>query len=328
MKIGKLDPEVLKNYIFPYLGKKRDEVIVRAKIGEDSSVLDFGKDLAVFSVDPITGAGENIGYLSVNVALNDVATNGAVPVALMYSILLPKEIKECEIHDIMKEINDAATLLDVEIIGGHTEVTDGVKFPILTAFAMGKVERDRLILSEGSKPNDAIIITKGAGIEGTAILASTFSDKLREEFGDIFVDTAREYIKKISIIKEALLVRDYVNAMHDATEGGVYGGIYELSCAAGLGFTIYEDEVPISYETEKICSYFNINPYFLISSGTLIITTSEEDKVLEILAKNDIVAKKIGVMREDKERVVIRKGESYPFVPQTQDELWKILERG
>ncbi len=328
MRIGKLDPEVLKNYIFPYLGAKRDEVLVRAKIGEDSSVLNFGGDLAVFSVDPITGAGENIGYLSVNVALNDVATNGALPVALMYSILLPPKIKEYEIHDIMKEINNAATLLNVEIIGGHTEVTDGVKFPILTAFAIGKVERERLVLSEGSKPNDAIIITKGAGIEGTAILASTFSDKLREEFGDTFVESAKRYIKKISVIKEALLVRDYVNAMHDATEGGVYGGIYELSYAAGLGFTIYEDEVPMSYETEKICSYFNINPYFLISSGTLIITTSEEDKVLEILEKNDIVAKKIGVMREDKERIVRRRGKSYPFIPQTQDELWKILERG
>ncbi len=328
MRTGKLDPEILKNYIFPYLGSKRDEVLVRAKIGEDSSVLDFGEDLAVFSVDPITGAGEDVGYLSVNVALNDVATNGAVPVALMYSILLPPEVTEDKIRDIMKEINDTASSLNVEIVGGHTEITAGVKFPILTAFAMGKVGKGHLVLSEGSKPNDAIIITKGAGIEGTAILASTFSDELKERFGMAFVERAREYIKKISVIKEALLVRDYANAMHDATEGGVYGGIYELSYAAGLGFTIYEDEIPVAYETEKICSYFNIKPYFLISSGTLIITTSEAEKVLEILKENKILAKKIGTMREDGKHIVVKGGKEYPFIPQTQDELWKILERG
>ncbi len=328
MKTGKLDPEFLKNHIFPYLGKKRDEVLVRAQIGEDSAVLNFGDNLAVFSVDPITGAGTNIGYLSVNVALNDVVTNGAEPLALMYSVLLPEDIKENEIISIMKEIHSTATSLNVEIIGGHTEVTDGVKFPILTAFAIGKVKKNLLVTSSSAKPGDAIIITKGAGIEGTAILADTFSDELEKKFGLKFVKKAKEYIKKISVIKEALLVREYVTSMHDATEGGVYGGIYELSYSCGAGFIVEEENIPISYETKKICEYFKISPYFLISSGTLIIITNKEDKVLEILEENGIFAKKVGIMTEKNDRFIKRNGKLYPFNPQVRDELWKILERG
>ncbi len=328
MKTGKLDPKVLEHIIFPYLGKKRREVLVRAEVGEDSSVVDFGGNLAVFSVDPITGAGENMGFLSVNVALNDVVTNGAEPLALMYSMLFPPDTEENDILSIVKEIHNTAENLNVEIIGGHTEVTDGVKFPILTAFAMGKVERENLLTSKGTKPNDAIIITKGVGIEGTAILASTFYKELAQEFGREFVEEAKKYIKKISVIEEALLTRKYANAMHDATEGGIYGGIYELSYAADLGFVIYEDDIPLSPETEKICRYFGINPYFLISSGTLIITTDRENEVLSLLKEKGIYAKKIGIMKADKERYVVKKGKRYEFVPQVRDELWKILERG
>ncbi len=328
MKTGKLDPEVLEKFIFPYLGKRREEVLVRAEIGEDSSVIDFGGQLAVFSVDPITGAGEDVGFLSVNVALNDVVTNGAEPVALMYSMLFPPHTTQDDIVKVVKEVNDTAQMLGVEIVGGHTEVTDGVRFPILTAFAIGKVEKDLLVVSRGAKPGDAIIITKGVGIEGTSILASTFSEELAKKMGREFVERAKAYIKNISVVREALLVREHVTAMHDATEGGIYGAIYELSYAGKLGFVIYEDEIPISEETEKICEYFNISPYFLISSGTLVITTDKEKKVLEILEKNGIWAKKIGVMREGEKRIIVRRGREYPFVPQVRDELWKILERG
>lgn len=328
MKTGKLSPEFLKNHIFPYLGKKREEVLVRAQIGEDSAVLNFGENLAVFSVDPITGAGKNMGYISVNVALNDVVTNGAEPLALMYSILLPETIKEDEIISLMKEVHSTAASLNVEIVGGHTEVTEGVRFPILTAFAIGQVKKDLLLTSSSAKPGNAIIITKGVGIEGTAILADRFSNELEKEFGLEFVEKAKAYIKKISVIQEALLVREYVTSMHDATEGGIYGGIYELSYASGSGFVIDEESIPVSDETRKICEYFNINPYFLISSGTLIITTNKEDKVLKILKENNIPAWKIGIMKEEAERFIKRKGKLYPFIPQVRDELWKILERG
>ncbi len=327
MRIGKLDPDVLKRDIFPYLGKKRKEVILRAEIGEDSAVLDFDGELAVFSVDPITGAGEHVGYFAVNVSVNDVVTNGAEPLALMISALFPEEIEKEDIVSLMKEIHKTASSLGVEVVGGHTEVTKGLKFPILTTFAIGKVSKDKLLTSSSSSPGDTIIITKGVGIEGTSILASIFSSELEETYGRDFVERAKGYLYNISVVKEALLVRDYVSSMHDATEGGVYGAIYELSYASGLGFVIYEDSIPVSYETRKICDYFHINPYFLISSGTLIITTPHKEEVLDILKSNNIEAWPVGVMVDGDMRIK-RGNREYPFVPQTQDELWKILERG
>ncbi len=327
MRTGKLDPDVLKRDIFPYLGKKRKEVVLRAEIGEDSAVLDFDGELAVFSVDPITGAGENVGYFAVNVSVNDVVTNGAEPLALMISALLPEKIKEEEIVSLMKEIHNTASSFGIEVVGGHTEITKGLVFPILTTFAIGKVSKDKLLTSSSSSPGDTIIITKGVGIEGTAILASTFSSELEKIYGKDFVERAKEYLYRISVVKEALLVRDYASSMHDATEGGIYGAIYELSYASGLGFIIYEDSIPIPPETKKICEYFHINPYFLISSGTLIITTPHREEVLNILKNNNIEAWPVGVMIEGDMR--IKRGDrEFPFVPQTRDELWKILERG
>lgn len=326
IKTGKLTPEFLEKKIFPYTGPKRDEVILRPKIGEDSAVIDFNNDLAVFSVDPITGAIEDLGFLSVNVSINDVVTNGAEPLALMFSVLLPESITEREIENLMKQINEASMVLNVEVIGGHTEITPGIAQPIITTFAIGKVGKKGLLTSASAKPGDSIIITKGAGIEGTSILASTFSGELSDKFGIDFVKKAKEYIKKISVAKEAYFAKNLASSMHDATEGGIYGAIYELSYAANTGFIIYENEIPVSDFTKKICNYFNIIPYYLISSGTLVITTAYPEKLIRILHDNAIFAKVVGKVTKN-DRIVMRNGSKCRFEFRERDELWKVLER-
>jgi hydrogenase expression/formation protein HypE len=179
MKTGKIAPDLLKKLIFSNLGIERDEVMVHSCIGEDSSVIDFGDRLCVLSTDPITGASKGIGKYAVNISCNDVASNGAEPLGVMITLLLPENFTEEGIASIMKEINDAATKLNVEVLGGHTEVTTAVNQVIISCTAVGIVDRDKLVTSSGASPGDDIVLTKWAGLEGTAILATEFEEELK-----------------------------------------------------------------------------------------------------------------------------------------------------
>ena len=316
MKTGKIAPDLLKKLIFSNLGIERDEVMVHSCIGEDSSVIDFGDRLCVLSTDPITGASKGIGKYAVNISCNDVASNGAEPLGVMITLLLPENFTEEGIASIMKEINDAATKLNVEVLGGHTEVTTAVNQVIISCTAVGIVDRDKLVTSSGASPGDDIVLTKWAGLEGTAILATEFEEELKRFLDPALVDKAKEYSKYISAVREGLIAAEYgVTAMHDVTEGGVLGAMYEMCEASGTGAELWFDNIPVREETKAICQYFKIDPLCLISSGAMLITTKDGTQLTRLFDKNGISAKVIGK--------VTKAGKNFDVV--YRDELWKVL---
>ena len=274
MSVGKLDPDLLKQLLFKCLGAPSDRVIVGPKIGEDAAVIDFaGKILAVHS-DPITGAIENIGWLAVNVCANDIATRGVRPLWMLIVMLLPQNIKTVQLSQIANQIDEAAKELGITVVGGHSEITLGITRPILVATTLGEAEKAKFVSSSEAKIGDQIIVTKGAAIEGTAILSTEFDKYLQTRVGVNVVKRAQKFIKMISIVRDALTAMAVggVHAMHDATEGGIAGGLQEIAWASKVGITAHEEKIPIYEETRKICQVLNIDPLKTISSGTLIIS--------------------------------------------------------
>ncbi len=326
MEIGKVPEAILKRSVFRQIHTKRAEILVGAGIGEDCAAVQLApEEVFVVSTDPITGARKGMGRLSVQVTANDLASAGAEPVGLLVTALLPPGTEEALIRQLMQEVESACAELKVQIMGGHTEVTPAVNQPILSVTGVGKVPKDRLVTSGGAKPGDDIVATKWIGIEGTAIIANEKEEELLEHFPRIFVEEAKGFDRYLSVVPEAgIAVRSGVSAMHDVTEGGIYGALWELSEASCVGIRVDLKAIPIRQETVEICEYFGLNPYRLISSGCMLMAAPDGGKLVRDLERAGIGAVIIGHCTEGKTKRV-RNGESASFLERPRsDELYKI----
>jgi hydrogenase maturation factor len=306
-------------------------VVLGPRIGEDASVIDFKDKVLVIHSDPITGAVENIGWLAVNIVANDIATRGAKPLWMLIVLLLPSNINSKKLKHITQQIDTAAKELGIAIVGGHSEVTPSMKRPIIIATAMGEIEKGKLVQSSGAKVGDHVIVTKGAAIEGTAILSSELAELLQRKINSRIVENAQKFIEKISVVKDALTAVKVgeVHAMHDATEGGVAAGLQEIAWASDAGIVAYEEKIPVYEETKLICQALKIDPLKTIGSGALIIAAHPEKarEIVAALRENDIRASVVGEI-VDKSRgsyIVRRNGTRLDLTEPIKEELWRAL---
>lgn len=330
---GKVPAEILQKIVFKHLGKRRSDVVLGPAVGEDAAIVKVGEKALAVATDPVTGAEEWLGWLAVNVSANDVATCGVKPLWFSSNILLPEGSDEELVEMICSQMDRGANQLDMAIIGGHCEVTPGLNHPIVVGCSMGVAENGKYVTSGGAKTGNKMIMTKGAGIEGTAILASDRREKLLKVFDESFLKNAEGFFTKISIVKEALIAfrTGGVSAMHDPTEGGVAGGLHELADAAHVGFRIYEERILVSEDTRKICSHFEIDPLQLISSGTLLIVAKDEKagEILTKLSQNGVYAAVIGEITEPRLGRILftRTREEKELVRPVSDHIWAALAK-
>lgn len=327
MKVGKLDSELLEKIVFRHMKLHREEVMVRPGIGEDCAVVDFGEYALVMSTDPITGASSEVGKLAVHINCNDIASNGIEPLGLMMTILAPENTTEKEIDKIMKQASSEAAKLNVEIIGGHTEITGAVNKIVISATAIGRQLRSAIIKKSGVEIGDKIIMTKTAGLEGTGIIAYDLEERLSSTFSREIIEKAQKMVEDISVVKEGVIGgRIGASSMHDVTEGGLLGAVWEICKASKVGCNIYKDKILIAKETKDICKFLNIDPLKLISSGTMLITINpnKEEKLIKELNKNGIIACAIGeITNEDK--YLIENNVRLEIQPPESDELYKVI---
>ena len=330
---GKIPIDILKQIVFKNLGTPRKEIKVGPTAGIDNAVIDIGEKSLIISMDPITGAQERIGWLAVNVNANDIATSGAEPAFLFTCLMLPQNAHKNMVQTISAQMNQAAQELNMAIVGGHAESTPNLTHPIVVACAIGYTQKGKYITSANAKPNDKIILTKTAGIEGTAILASDRENQLKTTLTNEELQKAKDFYQKISIVKDALTAYKTggVHAMHDPTEGGITGGIHEMADAANLGIHISRERIQVEPETAKICNYFNIDPLQLIGSGALLIAAQprKASTIAKSLNKSNIPAAIIGEFLPDKTQRIITmpNGKTETLPRPTADHLWQALSR-
>lgn len=328
MKVGKVSEAVLKRSILKQVKFKREEVIIGAGVGEDCTAVRLNPgEIFVLSTDPITGTVEDIGTLGVHVTANDLASSGAEPIGVLVTLLLPESIFESDIKEIMQEIESACASLNMQVMGGHTEVTKAVNQPILSVTGVGKVQEDSLILTSGAKPGQDIVVTKWIAMEGTSIIAKEKEEELLEKFPEPFVKEAQKFDQFLSVVNEAATaVKSGVSAMHDITEGGIYGALWEMAEASGVGLEIELKKIPIRQETVEICEVYDMNPYGLISSGSMLIATDNGHDLVGILEKNGIYATVIGKVIEGNDRVILNDDERRFLEPPKSDEIYKLYK--
>ncbi|HYU17447.1 MAG TPA: AIR synthase family protein [Chloroflexota bacterium] len=326
MRTGKLDPETLQRLVLGRLGVRRDDVVVHARLGEDAAAVAFGDEVCVLTSDPITGTGSGAGWYGVHIACNDVAAMGARPVGVLATLLFPASADEGDVRQMMEDVHRAALELGIEVLGGHTEVAPGLTAPIIAMAAVGRAKRGRLVTSAGARPNDALVLTKSAALEGTAILATDLEDHLRERLAPATIAAAQALSGQISVVQEGILAAELgATALHDPTEGGLLGAVWELAEASGTGYEVEAEAVPILDETRQVCGVFGADPLRLISSGALLIACPDAERMISGLRDHGIAAGQIGRVTK-RDRVLLAGGQRHEVGPVVRDELWRILD--
>ena len=332
VQAGKLPNDILAR-LLATVAPADPRVVVGPGVGRDAAVIDTGgPSLLVAKADPITFASDEIGWYAVHVNANDIACMGARPAWFLATVLLPEGCPPDLPEAVFAQIHAACEALGVALVGGHTEVTYGLPRPVIAGAMLGEVARDRLVRPESARPGDAVILTKGIAIEGTAVLAREARGRLAAlGVPDAALDRAAGYLRDpgISVVPEAVAAcgAASVRAMHDPTEGGIATALYELAAATGCGLRI-DEPIEVLPETEALCAGAGLNPLGLLASGSLLLVVSEDEcgDALASVRGTGVPARRIGSLAAPGDGVIMLVNDSPRRVPTfARDELARFL---
>jgi len=337
-KVGKFSPDLMEKIVYQRLGRKRPEILVGPNHGLDNAVIQLGYNQVLvvtsdpLSVIPVLGL-QDSAWLSVHLLSSDISTCGFPPQFIMANFSLPPHMKDEEFEEYWDAFHRECDKLSIAILGGHTGRYAGCDYTIIGGGVMMTLApEDRYLSSSMARPGDLVIMTKGVAIATTGILAKTFPRTVESAYGASFLKSAQSHFYQFSVVKDALTaasvgLRDEgVTAMHDVTEGGLLGAIYELAEASKVGIQIDLSNAIMTQEAKLICDLFDLDPYMTLSEGTLLITTKSEkaQEVLKALQSSGIKAKIIGkIMRKQHGRWIEKNGEHQRLRKPTTDPYWE-----
>ena len=312
-ELGKIHPEFFNRVIYPRLGKKDKSIIVGPQHGVDFGVIDLGKNVLVLSADPFYIAKElgieKAAWFAIHILASDVAVSGIAPKYLAVDLNLPPEMTEDELTRMWDTVHKECKKLGIAVVTGHTARYAGCNYPIVGGATVFGIDKKEKLITPKCRVGDAIIISKGPAIETTGLMSAYFPRFLEERYGKDFVKRAQDVYYQMSTVKDALIAAKVggVTAMHDATECGIFGGLYEMAMHSNVGMNIYLDEIILQDEVKKTCECFGIDPYKAISEGTLLATVNKKKAKNVVNALNDesIPASIAGEVTEEKRGINI-----------------------
>lgn len=330
---GKLPGDLLSRLVATYATHNDPSVVVGPGRGHDAAIVQLGGSLLAIKSDPITFASDCAAAYLVDVNANDLACLGATPRWLLVTALLPAGATTVDMVETQfRELSTICAARGISLVGGHTEITPAVNWPVLIGALFGEVESDRLLRPGGSQPGDRLLVTKSLAIEGTALLARELGDRLSTKIGREIVARAAALLTDpgISVVRDAtvLLSHGGVTALHDPTEGGLATGAREIADAAGLGVILYDDSVPILAETTAITAALNLDPLGLVASGSLLATSAPGHSQALIAAGNaaGLLVTDIGEITADPNAYLRhRDGRMSPLPEFSSDEVTRVL---
>ena len=309
-------------------------VVLGPRYGEDAAVVKTSGKYLVAKTDPITFTADRIGWYAVNINANDLAILGARPRWFLATFLFPEgRTTDAVVENIFAETLKACRSLGITLCGGHTEITVGLDRPIVVGQMLGEVEPDKLVRKERQRPGDLVLLTKGAAIEGTTILAREKAGWLRGKIAPKSLKQAQQLLLKpgISVVREAqvALANGEVHAMHDPTEGGVLTGLVELARAGRVGMRVWKEKIAVLEETRLLARVLGFDPLGLLASGALLITAESNSapRIITALRRRRIAAHIIGEVRSPKDGIsIVDRGRARPIVLPERDEIARLLE--
>lgn len=329
MKPGNVTGDIYDRSIHKKLNSRRKGVENGAAYGEDCAVfsVDFGAERVAAAQAQTIYTGKDCGKYAVYAAANQAAVFGVEsPMGVLLNILLPQDSDEQRLRRIVEEAQETAVSLGTVIADVKAVVTAAVNRPALIATAIG-ITPGVLKGPERLAAGGQIVMTKWAGLEGSAILVSRCSDRLRERYPSHLVEDAAGFIEMLSVVPEAAAARKSgVSVLCAAAEGGIFRALWTLAQRAGVGLEIDLKKIPIRQETVEICNYLDLNPYELAANGSLLCMTAHGATLLKELQRERIPAAIIGEVTANHDRVILNGEERRFLEPAKMDELYKILK--
>ena len=338
-EIGKISPEIFNELIFPRLGASSESVIVGPQHGVDVGIVEIGDKAVALTTDPVflvpEYGWERAAWFAIHIIASDAVTSGLKPRFLSIDLNLPMEMTKEQLEIVWETMHQECRRLGISIVCGHTARYENCHYPMVGGATMLCVgERDEYVTPRMAKAGDRVIITKGPAIEATGIFATMFPELMEREFGPSFSKRAQQIFYKMSVVEDAMTavgvgVRgNGITAMHDATECGIWGGLFEIARAADRGVRVEKERIVIEDCVTEICQYFGIDPYASISEGTLIITCTEHKakEVVEALSHKGITASIVGELTDPRQGIIVVEGGKerkleHPLV----DPFWKAF---
>ncbi len=307
MKVGKISESVLKRSVIKYIKSKNDNI--KSGAGSDCAIFSCGGAFFTQSVHSFALKEPAEILFAVMKAANNAACGGAVPVMATVALLLPKETEEKMLQEIMKEADKAADALQMQIAGGHTEVSESVS-GVMAVVTVTGISGEDVLFPGGAKAGQDVVASKWIGLEGTALLARRHGDRLAERIPYHMVKEAEEFASYLSVLPEAAIAaKSNVSAMHDVSGGGIFAALWELAESAGVGLTIDLKKIPVRQETIEVCEVFGISPYELLSGGCLLMTSDNGESLVQALDAVHIPAAVIGKVTNSHDRIVVNEEE-------------------
>ncbi len=324
---GKLAPEDLAPLL--QLTSKSAQIEVEAAVGEDAAVVEGAKTV-VITADPITFTEENIGIYTVAVNCNDIVAMGGEPRYLTTTLLLPVGTAKSKLRSLFKDLAETARNAGILWVGGHTEVTSAVNRIVVSGHAVGFLS-GKPTSTAGACPDDCIVMTKWAGLEGTTIIAKTYPQRSIKLLGNDSFNEVTNWIRDpgIAIIEEGRILKGLdLTSAHDPTEGGIATGIHELATRSAVGTEIYWDKIHLREETILLCREWNLDPLGLLSSGVFIFTAPEQTalEACRRLQSRNLPTNILGRITSRSARVsLVRNNRKAPLPTFKRDEFLKII---
>jgi len=334
-ELGKIHPDFFNRVIYPKLGKKDKSIIVGPQHGVDFGVIDLGSKVMVLSADPFYIAKElgmeKAAWFAVHILASDVAVSGIAPKYLAVDLNLPPEITEDELARMWDAVHRECKKLGIAVVTGHTARYAGCNYPMAGGATMIGIDKKEKLIAPKCRSGDAIVISKGPAIETTGLMAAYFPKFLEAKYGKAFVKKAQDVYYQMSTVKDAMIAAKVggVTAMHDATECGIFGGLYEMAMHSNVGMNIYPEKIVLQDEVKKTCKCFDIDPYKAISEGTLLATVNKKKAKDVVSALNDksIPASIVGEVTRKKQGImVIEKDKKYKLEHPRIDPFWSRFE--
>lgn len=331
------------------MGKATEAVLKRSVLGQLHADRNAGRELygadaagATATVPVYTAVGAVPGFEDkpealITASANNLAAAGAIPQAVSVLAMLPPETEEAVLKADMRRIAEAARAHEMQVICGHTQVSDAVNRPLYQVTGIGQAMRAAGETAEAARaagqstaayaqpkllPGQTLVLTKWIALAGTAALAEHYEAELRRRFPQLLLDRAKEFAKLMSVVLEARAATHFgACAMHDLSQGGIFGALWEMAERAGVGLEVDLKKIPVRQETIEICEYFDMNPYCLYSAGALLIGTAQPEALMGALGEQGIPTAVIGRATRGNDRI-LRNGAEVRFLDRPPQDEW------
>lgn len=341
-QVGKISPDIFEQIIKPRLGRTRPEVVVGPQHGVDVGIVDIGGGrVMVLTTDPFfvmpDFGWERAAWFAVHILASDASTSGLAPAYLTVDLNLPREITREQLEQLWHAVDATCRDLGLAIVTGHTGRYDGCNYPMVGGATIVSIgEKDRYLTPMMARPGDVVLLTKGAAIEATGLFGVTFPERIAAAAGPDIARAAEDLFYQMSVVKDALTAvsvgvhDDGVTSLHDATEGGVFGGLYEVAQASGVGMVVEKDAIVVRPEVRAVCDLFGMDPYSAISEGALVITCrpAQAGTVITRLENEGITATRVGEVTPPEEGIrIVERGREGPLEHPRVDPFWEAFGR-